>query len=254
MGLLTGAIAGAAGAVEETTKYALRAMMDEEKAKRIAEYSSKLKSDEDLTTRARNKGDAADERGRVAGLLTGPVPVSQGDGMLAPATGDEAELSKVSRKPTNDEMVGRAIEAGDLKTATEVGKLDDKEAANATRMKIAELQQSAAFAKMDAQYQLGVMKLDSMLAKAEASGKSPTQVQQIEYLIKNGMTREKATDLVYHSEAKVGEYVTTQTEGFDDKGNKVVTTKKVKPGSEKSAPSGRVRVFVPGKGFVDQQQ
>jgi hypothetical protein len=269
MGLLMGAIAGAAGAVEETTKYALRTMMDEEKAKRIAEYGSKLKSDEDLTTRARNKGDAADERTRVqteahgmadkrGGLLS--QSATDAYNKLAETDPEGAKLGleavdaakaggAYAQEPTTRDML---LAQGDIKS---IAAMDEKGSATETRLKIAELQQSAAFAKMDSQYQLGVMKLDAMLSKAEAAGKSPTQVQQIEYLIKNGMPRDDATKLVYHPEAKVGEYTTTATESFDDKGNKVVTTKKVKPGAEKSAPtSGRVRTFVPGKGFVDQQQ
>ena len=60
MGLLTGAISGAAGAVEETTKYALRAMMDEEKSKRIIEAQA-LKAQQTHQANARFDMDLSNE-------------------------------------------------------------------------------------------------------------------------------------------------------------------------------------------------
>ena len=243
LGAIGNGLAEAGGAVANIGLVQIKSAIEEERQSRLVELQSQTKLREDATTRERNQEDAQTERDRVSGLLSEPVPVSQGDGMLAPATGDTSELNAASRKPTNDEMIDRAVAAGDLKTAADVGKLNDKDAANATRMKIAEMQQSAAFAKMDAQYQLGVLKLDSMLARAEASGKAPTQVQQIEYLIQNGMPRDKATDLVYHADAKVGEYTTTQTESMDAQGNKVTTTKKVKPNSQETAAPKKVIKF-----------
>ena len=147
MGLLMGALAGAAGAVERTTEYALRTMMDEEKARRIAEYSSRLKSDEDLMTRARNKADAIEERARVAEFTK--TATAQPNGLLSAGAGlddpsamgaDENVGRDVQKRviaPSIQEASAAALKAGDLKSAAEIGKLDDKDAANAIKIEIA---------------------------------------------------------------------------------------------------------------------
>ena len=236
MGMLLGALAGAAKAVERTTEYALRSMMDEEKSKRIAEASSALKSNEDLTTRARNKADAGEERGRIGGLLSKDVEVPQGDGMLAPATDSPAELTVTTRKPTNEEMVGRAVASGDIATATAVGKLDDKD-------KDREIKTAIAMGKFENALQIAQMKGDfgMMIGELKAaasggSGKATEMMRNWEFLKKQGYTDEKAGEALLSG--KVGEYTTTATEGFDTKGNKVTTTVKSKPGAAKAEPTG----------------
>lgn len=263
MGLLMGAIAGAAGAVEETTKYALRTMMDEEKAKRIAEYGSRLKSDEDLTTRARNKDDAAAERARVAEFAK--PSTSQPNGLLSAGAGlddpaavgaDEnvgRDVQKRDRAPTIPEASAAALKAGDVKSAAEIGKLDDKDAANAIKLQIAQgrFENAIQIAQMKGDF--GMMIGELKAAASNGSGKATEMMRNWEYLKSKGYSDDKAGEALLSG--KVGEYTTTATERTDDNGVKTTVTKKVKPGTEKPAPtSGRVRTFVPGKGFVDQQQ
>lgn len=265
MGLLMGAIAGAAGAVEETTKYALRTMMDEEKAKRIAEYGSKLKSDEDLTTRARNKGDAADERARVqteaqgiadkrGGLLSQSATdaytkLAETDPEGAKLGLEAVESAKAggsyTQEPTTRDML---LAQGDIKS---IAAMDEKAAASEIRTQIAQgrFENALQIAQMKGDFAMMLGELKA--AAANGSGKATELMRNWEYLKGKGKTDAEAGELLLSG--KVGEYTTTATESFDSNGNKTVTTKKVKPGTEKPA-QGRVRTFVPGKGFVDQQQ
>lgn len=245
MGLLMGALAGAAGAVERTTEYALRTMMDEEKSKRIAEYSSRLKSDEDLTTRARNKDDAAAERARVA-EFTKPT-TAQPNGLLSAGAGlddpaavgaDEnvgRDVQKRDRAPSVAEASAAALKAGDVKSAADIGKLDDKDAANAIKLQIAQgrFENAIQIAQMKGDF--GMM-IGELKASAKAGNEKATELMRNwEYLKTKGYTDEKAGEVLLSG--KVGEYTTTATESFDANGNKVVTTKKVKPGSEQAAPA-----------------
>jgi hypothetical protein len=230
MGLLMGALAGAAGAVEKTTEYALRSMMDTEKAQRIAEFASELDSNKDLTKRARDKAGAEEERARIGGLLSKEVEVTQGDGMLAPATDDPAERTVTTRKPTNEEMVGRAVASGDIATATAVGKLDDKDKDREIKTAIAmgKFENALQIAQLKGEF--GMMIGELKAAAAGGSGKATEMMRNWEFLKKQGYTDEKAGEALLSG--KVGEYTTTATEGFDAKGNKVTTTVKSKPGNE----------------------
>lgn len=245
MGLLMGALAGAAGAVERTTEYALRTMMDEEKARRIAEYSSRLKSDEDLMTRARNKADATEERARVAEFSK--TATAQPNGLLSAGAGlddpsamgaDENVGRDVQKRviaPTIPEASAAALKAGDLKSAAEIGKLDDKDAANAIKIEIAKgkFENALQIAQMKGDF--GMM-IGELKASARAGNEKATELMRNwEYLRGKGYTDEKAGDVLLGG--KVGEYTTTATESFDAQGHKVVTTKKVKPGSDQPAPA-----------------
>lgn len=245
MGLLMGALAGAAGAVERTTEYALRTMMDEEKARRIAEYSSRLKSDEDLMTRARNKADAIEERARVAEFTK--TATAQPNGLLSAGAGlddpsamgaDENVGRDVQKRviaPSIQEASAAALKAGDLKSAAEIGKLDDKDAANAIKIEIAKgkFENALQIAQMKGDF--GMM-IGELKASARAGNEKATELMRNwEYLKTKGYTDEKAGDVLLGG--KVGEYTTTATESFDAQGNKVVTTKKVKPGSDQPAPA-----------------
>lgn len=225
-----GALAGAAGAVEKTTEYALRSMMDTEKAQRIAEFASELDSNKDLTKRARDKAGAEEERARIGGLLSKEVEVTQGDGMLAPATDDPAERTVTTRKPTNEEMVGRAVASGDIATATAVGKLDDKDKDREIKTAIAmgKFENALQIAQLKGEF--GMMIGELKAAAAGGSGKATEMMRNWEFLKKQGYTDEKAGEALLSG--KVGEYTTTATEGFDAKGNKVTTTVKSKPGNE----------------------
>lgn len=242
MGLLMGALAGAGAAIERTTGDALRAMVEEEKAMRIAEYTGKLRSDEDLMKRGRDKADVGEERERVKGMLTEPVTVRQGDGMLAPSSGDLSELESTTREPTNSEMVGRALKAGDLKTAADVGKLDDKDAANAIKMQIAQgrFENAIQIAQMKGDF--GMMIGELKAASKNGSEKATELMRNITALKGMGKSDKEAIDLLLGG--KVGEYTTTATESVDTQGNEVVTTKKVKPGSEQpTAANSRASQF-----------
>lgn len=138
------------------------------------------------------------------------------------------EFSTKNTEVTQDDRTQAAIQSGII-SPKDAATLNNKDAAVETRMKIAELQNSAAFAKMDAQTQVALAKLDAAIAKGSASGHPPTQVQQIEYLISNGMDREKATSLVYHPEGKVGEYDTVERERDLPGGGKEKIISKRKP-------------------------
>lgn len=233
MGMLLGALAGAAKAVERTTEYALRTMMDEEKSKRIAEASSALKSNEDLTTRARNKADAGEERARIGGLLSKEVEVSTGDGMVGPATDNPAELTVTTRKPTNDEMVGRAVASGDIATATAVGKLDDKDKDREIKTAIAmgKFENALAIAQMKGDF--GMMIGELKAAASGGSGKATEMMRNWEFLKKQGYTDEKAGEALLSG--KVGEYETTTTERHNDDGSVTKRTVKTKPGAAPAA-------------------
>lgn len=245
MGLLMGALAGAGAAVEDTTKYALRTMMDEEKSRRIAEYSSRLKSDEDSTTRARNKDDATAERARVA-EFTNPV-TAQPNGLLSAGAGlddpaavgaDEnvgRDVQKRERTPSVAEASAAALKAGDVKSAADIGKLDDKDAANAIKLQIAQGKFENAIQIAQLKGDFGMMIGELKAASKNGSEKATELMRNWDYLKTKGYTDEKAGEVLLSG--KVGEYTTTATESFDAQGNKVVTTKKVKPGSEKPAPA-----------------
>jgi hypothetical protein len=239
MGLLMGALAGAAGAVERTTEYALRSMMDEEKSKRIAEYSSRLKSDEDLTTRARNKDDATAERARVA-VFTKPV-TSQPNGLLSAGAGlddaaavgaDESvgrDVQQRARDVTIPEASAAAMKAGDIKSAAEIGKLDDKDAANAIKLQIAQgrFENAIQIAQMKGEF--GMM-IGELKASAKAGNEKATELMRNwEYLKTKGYTDEKAGEVLLSG--KVGEYTTVKTSVGDGE-NKTETTRKYKPGNE----------------------
>ena len=268
MGLLMGAIAGAAGAVEDTTKYALRAMMDEEKAKRIAEYSSQLKSNEDLTTRARNKSDAAEERARVqteaqatADKRGGLLSQSATDAYNALASTDpegaQAGLDAVNQakaegrykqEPTTKDML---LAQGDIKT---IAAMDEKTAANEIKTLIANgrYENALQIAQMKGDFAMALGELKA--AAANGSGKATELMRNWGFLKEKGYTDEKAGEALLNG--KVGEYVTEHTESYNTQGDKVTTTVKRKPTSNDTArpvTGGRVREFVPGKGFVDRK-
>ncbi len=242
MGLLLGALSGAAKAVERTTEYALRSMMDEEKSKRIAEAASAIKSNEDLMTRARNKDDAAAERARVAEFAK-PV-TSQPNGLLSAGAGlddpasvgaDEnvgRDVQKRARDVTIPEASAAAMKAGDIKSAGDIGKLDDKDAANAIKVQIAQgrFENAIQIAQMKGEF--GMM-IGELKASAKAGNEKATELMRNwEYLKTKGYTDEKAGEVLLSG--KVGEYTTVKTEGFDAQGNKTETTRKVKPGNEKT--------------------
>lgn len=256
MGLLLGALSGAAKAVERTTEYALRSMMDEEKSKRIAEAASALKSSEDLTTRARNKDDAAAERARVA-EFTKPV-TSQPNGLLSAGAGlddpaavgaDEnvgRDVQSRARDVTIAEASAAAMKAGDIKSAAEIGKLDDKDAANAIKVQIAQgrFENAIQIAQMKGEF--GMM-IGELKASAKAGNEKATELMRNITALKGmGKSDKEAIDLLLGG--KVGEFTTVQTESVDDKtGAKTIVTRKVKPQSESPTPQRSMMDLFPPK-------
>lgn len=268
MGLLDGLIAGVGAAAGAGAQYfgnvamtRLKAEADLAKEKAIAEF----RRDMDEGTQIRKEGRARDARredaeqiNEQAGLIAARRNVIDPE-VDAQADAAAAQYNKLlsEGKITQEEANAAYAAAGEFRnsqlesnTATpttsdymraraeinpdawkDVAVMEGKDASIETRQRIAELQQSTAFAKMDAQTQIALAKLDAAIAKGASSGTPPTQVQQIEYLIANGMTRDQATNLVYHPEGKIGEYDTVETEQLTDKGT-VKTTTKRKAGSK----------------------
>jgi hypothetical protein len=231
MGMLMGALAGAAKAVERTTEYALRSMMDEEKGKRIAEAASALKSNEDLTTRARNKADAGEERARVAGIINEPVKVNQGEGLLGPATDDPAELAQTTREPTARERQNRLLTAGDLPNAERMGKDADRSednALNSRKLDEAAKRQDAWTANEAVKRENEAKRIEAMFAKIDAAGagkdKTPTRVAEATQIMeqinkervaagKPKITFEDALQMHYKSADPAKETVTYENDG-----------------------------------------
>ncbi len=245
MGLLMGAIAGAAGAVEETTKYALRTMMDEEKAKRIAEYGSRLKSDEDLTTRARNKGDASDERARVqteaqgmadkrGGLLSQSATdaynkLAETDPEGAKLGLEAVESAKAgggyAQEPTTRDML---LAQGDIKS---VALNDDKKednALNSRKLDEAARRQDAWTANEATKRENEAKRIEAMFAKIGAAGsgkdKVPSRVAEATQIMdkineervasgKPKITFEDALQMHYKSADPAKEAITYESDG-----------------------------------------
>jgi len=260
MGLLMGALAGAAGAVEDTTKYALRSMMDEEKANRIAEYSSRLKSNEDLTTRGRNKADAAEERGRVqteaqaaADKRGGLLSQSATDAYNALASTDpegaQAGLDAVNQakaegrykqEPTTKDML---LAQGDIKT---IAAMDEKHFASEIRTAIANgrFENALQIAQIKGDFAMTLGELKA--ASKNGSEKATELMRNITALKGMGKSDKEAIDLLLGG--KVGEYTTIHTESIDDKtGAKTTTTRKVKPQPESTAPQRSMMDLFPPK-------
>ena len=138
MGLLTGAISGAAGAVEETTKYALRAMMDEEKAKRILEAQAQ-KSQQTHQANARfdmdlSNEDKASRALRLRKMLTpaenqpnAQMAADAGLNDSASAGADEnigADVQIRTRKTSMKDMALQAARNGEISAAKDLASAD----------------------------------------------------------------------------------------------------------------------------------
>lgn len=230
LGAIGSGLAEAGGAMANMGRDQFKAIVEGERQERLVELQSQIKLREDETTRGRNKADAADERGRVAGLLSEPVPVSQGDGMLAPATGDASELTATSRKPTNDEMVTRAVESGDLPTATAVEKLDNKDKDREIKTAIAMGKFENALKIAELKGEFGMMLGELKAASANGSGKATELMRNWEHLKGKGYKDSEIPGMLLSG--KVGEYESVSTERQNDDGSKTTRTVKTKPGEK----------------------
>lgn len=253
MGLLMGALAGAAGAVERTTEYALRSMMDEEKSKRIAEYTSRLKSDEDLTTRARNKDDAAAERTRVAEFAK--PAISQPNGLLSAGAGlddpaavgaDEnvgRDVQKRERAVSYKEAAGRAAQAGDLASASKFEGFDNQDEKIKMAQVVAEMRQKYNTDRLTQQGQVAMMRLAASIAKGENGGKLPADAQMIEYLVKEGIVQDKKAGAEWVKQGKRSDSDTEQTTTEHGEQTKQVVTRKIPSGQHPAPASSRASQF-----------
>lgn len=252
MGLLASigdGMAEVGGTVAKMGLEQFRSAVEEERQARMAELQSRIKMQDDTIIRDRNKADAEAERARVA-EFTKPA-VGQPNGLLSAGAGlddpnavgaDEnvgRDVQKRERAPTVAEASAAALKAGDIKSAAEIGKLDDKDAANAIKLQIAQGRFENAIQIAQIKGDFGMMIGELKAASANGSGKATELMRNWEYLKSKGYTDEKAGEALLGG--KVGEYVTTQTESIDSQGNKVVTTQKTKPGAKDSAPKKTVK-------------
>lgn len=258
MGLLASigdGLAEVGGTVAKMGLDQFRSAVEEERQARMAELQSRIKMRDDTIIRDRNKADAEAERARVA-EFTKPV-VGQTNGLLSAGAGlddpnavgaDEnvgRDVQKRERAPTVAEASAAALKAGDIKSAAEIGKLDDKDAANAIKLQIAQGKYENAIQIAQIKGDFGMMIGELKAASANGSGKATELMRNWEYLKSRGYTDERAGEALLGG--KVGEYVTTQTESIDSQGNKVVTTRKVKPQSESTAPQRSMMDLFPPK-------
>ncbi len=174
MGLLTGAIAGAAGAVERTTEYGLRAMMDEMKLQRIAEYSARNKVA--LETQERQK--------RVGAIREGvDAEVSKRFGNQANAleTDDMSTVRKPSRAEALQIRHDVASDLGYDETAANALKARDTETRAdyyAGRGRVAEERLAQGDRRLDLTEDLNDARIDNLGARTAATeaGKGPKEL------------------------------------------------------------------------------
>lgn len=235
MGFLDAAGAGLNVAAEQSAKVGLdyfHSIIQKERDDRLNEMRNQF----DLTTRERNKDDSTEERKRVA-EFTKPTEINQGEGMLGPATGNTEELTKTTRPTTVAEASANAMAAGDVKTAGEIGKLDDKDAANAIKLQIAQgrFENALAIAQMKGDF--GMMLGELKAEAANGNGKATELMRNWNFLTKDkGMTDTQAAEKLLTG--KVGETETVSVESPpDDSGKKVTTTTKRKVNGQATTPA-----------------
>lgn len=129
MGLM-GGLAGMGAAIESSAGYALRSAMDELKALRIAENSSRLRVSEEVAKEGRMKASAAEERERVSaymkpGLIQSNAATAAGSGAndILPGADENVgvDVQNRVRTPTMREAQQRAAAAGDLQAMNTLG-------------------------------------------------------------------------------------------------------------------------------------
>lgn len=256
MGLLASigdGLAEVGGTVAKMGLDQFRSAVEEERQARMAELQSRIKMRDDTIIRDRNKGDAAEERARVkteaqdiadkrGGLLSQSATdayskLAETDPEGAKLGLEAVESAKArgayAQEPTTRDML---LAQGDIKS---IAAMDEKGAANEIKTQIAQgrFENALQIAQMKGDFGLMIGELKA--ASANGSGKATELMRNWEYLKSKGYTDERAGEALLGG--KVGEYVTTQTEGMDSQGNKVVTTQKTKPGAKDSAPKKTVK-------------
>lgn len=171
MGLLMGALAGAGAAVEDTTKYALRTMMDEEKSKRIAEYSGRLKLDQETQTRQKRAGE-------IRQGVDAEINKRFGDQANALESDDTSAVRKPSRTEALQVRHDVAADLGYDESASEALKARDTETKAdyyGARDKNAEDRLAQGNRRLDQQGDRNDAVIDNLDARTEAiaAGKPP---------------------------------------------------------------------------------
>lgn len=243
------------GTAEKIGLDGVRSAIEESRQARLLEMQHDMKLRDDEITRVRNKDDAETERGRVAEFMK--PQVSQPNGLIAAGAGandadnagaDESigrDVQNRERPATFKQGAEKAAVAGDLKSAGELEKMDNNDEKIRTANVIAEMRQKYNTDRLTQQGQIAMMKLAEAIARGEHGGKLPADAQMIEYLVREGVVKDKAAGAEWVKQGKASDpsYVTTETESFDDQGNKKKTTVKSKPGAAQPAQTRKVIPF-----------
>lgn len=171
MGLLTGAISGAAGAVERTTEYALRSMMDEEKLRRIAEASARNKVDLEKQVRLTRADEIREGVRQVVtrkfGNQDNALETDDMSAVRAPSRTEALQIRHdVASDLGYDEAAAEALKARDTETRADY---------YAGRGKIAGERLAQGDRRLDLQEELNDARIDNLDARTEATeaGKPP---------------------------------------------------------------------------------
>ena len=252
---LAGGVAAVGGTMEKIGLDGVRSAIEESRQARLLEMQHDMKLRDDETIRGRSKEDAETERGRVAEFMK--PQVSQPNGLIAAGAGandadnagaDESigrDVQNRERPATYQQGAQRAAMAGDLKSAGELEKLDNNDEKIKTANVIAEMRQKYNTDRLTQQGQMALMKLAAAIAKGAHDGKLPADAQMIEYLVKEGVVKDRAAGAEWVKQGKASDpsYITTETESLDDQGNKKKTTVKSKPGAAQPAQTRKVVKF-----------
>lgn len=258
MGLLGAFAAGAGAAGAETINSWMKFDQQMELlTKRLEMESTQRRADKTWEIDQAN-AQAEKERARVSGYMK-PV-VSNPNGLLADnanltddeSRGDEGvgrDVQDRSRTPTVKEASMTALQAGDLDSATKIGKLDDSEEKMRTQLIIAEMNNKYRMDKLSQTGQLAMLKLAQSIAK-NGEGKLPGDAQMIEYLVKEGIVSDKkaAADWLKQGKTSDSGYDTVEYDGDGNVSKRVVKT----PTNAKDTVKPEADKFVVGKKYKDK--
>jgi len=190
MGLM-GGLAGMGAAIESSAGFALRSAIEEEKALRIAENTSRLRMSEDTQIRERNKADAATERDRIRTEATGMAEkrtgiMASGAGLDdAGYRGDEGigvNVQKGQATPTTRDF---AMAKGDY-TGVMADERADKTLALSREDKLSDN------ARLDKQFAETVRHNKAVEAHAAADRISPAAKAQLDFATASVVSAQKA--------------------------------------------------------------
>lgn len=191
MGLLMGALAGAGAAVEDTTKYALRTMMDEEKLKRIAEYSGRLKLDQETQTRQKRAGE-------IRQGVDAEINKRFGDQANALESDDTSAVRKPSRTEALQVRHDVAADLGYDESASEALKARDTETKAdyyAGRGRTADQRLAQGDRRLDLTEDLTAAKIDNLDARSDLTAARTDAVGNEKPLTKIQQARNIAIDV-----------------------------------------------------------